>query len=128
MTHPAGTIPAIDVTEAASRLDGKVASGASADASPVLVDVREPNELVDARVDGAAHYPMSTFAMRFTELPKDRQILVMCASGGRSAAVTAFLIRNGWTDVLNVDGGIGAWRRAGLPVRHGPLDPGEGGL
>lgn len=128
MSHQAGTIPAVDVTEAAARLDGTAGSGASADAGPLLVDVREPNELVEARVDGAAHYPMSSFAARFTELPRDRQILVMCASGGRSAAVTAFLIRNGWTDVLNVDGGISAWRRAGLPVRHGPVEPGEGGL
>ncbi|HSL34378.1 MAG TPA: rhodanese-like domain-containing protein [Candidatus Limnocylindrales bacterium] len=127
MTHPAGTIPAIDVTEAAARLHDN-RGDLPADAAPVLVDVREPNELVDARVAGAAHFPMSTFALRFNELPKDRPILVMCASGGRSAAVTAFLMRNGWTDVLNVDGGITAWRRAGLPVRHGPVEPGEGGL
>lgn len=124
MTQPAGTIPAVDVAEASARLDSAPGGGAG----PVLVDVREPNELVAARVAGAAHYPMSVFAQRFTELPKDRPLLVICASGGRSAAVTSFLLRNGWTDVHNVDGGITAWQRAGLPVMRGPVGPDEGGI
>jgi rhodanese-related sulfurtransferase len=124
MTQPAGSIPAVDVAEASARLDAAPGGGAA----PVLVDVREPNELVAARVDGAAHYPMSVFAQRFTELPKDRPLLVICASGGRSAAVTSFLLRNGWTDVHNVDGGITAWQRAGLPVKRGPVGPDEGGI
>ena len=46
--------------------------------------------------------------------------------GGRSAAVTGFLIRSGRTDVVNVAGGIEAWEQAGLPVRRGPVEPGEG--
>jgi rhodanese-related sulfurtransferase len=71
---------------------------------------------------------MSSFATRYTELPRDRPILVMCASGARSGAATAFLLRNGWADVWNVDGGINAWQRAGLPVRSGPIEPGEGEL
>lgn len=125
MTQPAGTIPAVDVAEASARLD---AAPGGDGAGPVLVDVREPNELVAARVAGAAHVPMSVFAQRFTELPKDRPLLVMCASGGRSAAVTAFLLRNGWTDVANVDGGINAWQRAGLPVTRGPVGPDEGAI
>lgn len=125
MTQPAGTIPAVDVAEASARLD---AAPGGDGAGPVLVDVREPSELVAARVAGAAHVPMSVFAQRFTELPKDKPLLVMCASGGRSAAVTAFLLRNGWTDVANVDGGINAWQRAGLPVTRGPVGPDEGAI
>ena len=54
-----------------------------------------------------------------TELPKDRPLLIMCATGVRSAAVTGYLLRSGWTDVTNVDGGIVAWQRAGLPVERG---------
>jgi len=122
MTQPAGTIPAIDVTETASRFE----QGGSA--GPLLVDVREPDELRAARVAGAIHVPMSSFAERHAELPQDRPLLVMCASGGRSSAATAFLLRNGWTDVVNVAGGITAWQRAGLPVKTGPIEPGEGEL
>jgi rhodanese-related sulfurtransferase len=40
--------------------------------------------------------------------------------------VTSFLLRNGWTQVYNVAGGMDAWERAGLEVRRGPLAPGEG--
>jgi rhodanese-related sulfurtransferase len=37
----------------------------------------------------------------------------------RSAAVTGYLLRSGWADVANVEGGITAWQRAGLPVERG---------
>lgn len=122
MTQPPGSIPAVDATEAATRLDGDDAT------KPLLVDVREPWEFVVVRVEGAALIPMSAFAERHAELPKDRPILVMCAGGTRSAAATGFLLRSGWTDVTNVAGGITAWQQRGLPVRRGTPDPGEGDL
>jgi rhodanese-related sulfurtransferase len=117
-------IPTIDVREADRRRreDG---GGAGA---PFVVDVREPNEFAAVRLEGVALVPMSTFAARFGELPRDRPLLVMCATGSRSAAATAHLLRNGWTDVKNVAGGITEWERAGLPVVRGPVTPGEGDL
>ena len=123
MTQPSGTIPVIDVTEADSRLHD-----AARGQAPLLVDVRELDEFRDVRIEGAALVPMSAFADRHAELPKDRQLLVMCAAGSRSAAATSFLLRNGWSDVVNVEGGIIAWQRAGLPVRRGDVQPGEGDL
>lgn len=122
MNQPPAGIPAIDVEETSARLGG------TGEPSPLLVDVREPDELQAVRVAGAVHLPMSSFAERHAELPQDRPLLVMCASGSRSAAATAFLLRNGWTDVQNVAGGITAWQRAGLPVKSGRLEPGEGEL
>ena len=122
MSQPPGAIPAVDVAGAADRLN-------RADApKPLLVDVREIDEFRDVRIDGAALIPMSSFAERHAELPKDRPLLVMCAGGTRSAAATGFLLRSGWTDVVNVDGGITAWQRQGLPVRRGEPAPGEGDL
>jgi rhodanese-related sulfurtransferase len=106
-------IPGIDVAEAASRLSGADPQGA------LLVDVREDAELAEVRVPGATHVPTSGFIERAGELPKDRPLLIMCATGVRSAAVTGYLLRSGWTDVTNVDGGIVAWQRAGLPVERG---------
>lgn len=94
----------------------------------LIVDVREPDEFAAVRVDGAFHVPFSVVGTRFTEIPKDRPILVMCAAGSRSAAVTGHLLAQGWTDVGNVAGGISAWERAGLPVRRGPVAQGEGTL
>jgi rhodanese-related sulfurtransferase len=122
MNQPGAMIPGIDVTETAARLDG------GGPDTPLLLDVREPDELRAARVEGAVHLPISVFPQRYPELPRDRQILVICASGNRSAAVTAFLLRNGWTDIHNVEGGITAWRRSGFAVKSGPIEPGEGVL
>ena len=88
--------------------------------------MRERHEFVAVRAPGAILSPTSSFLRRFKELPRDRPIHVVCHTGNRSASVTAFLLRNGWTDVCNVAGGMDAWERAGLEVRHGPLGPGEG--
>lgn len=118
---PSPTIPTIDVLEA----DRRRREGAGA---PLIVDVREPNEFAAVRLEGVALVPMSTFATRFEELPRDRPLLLMCAAGSRSAAATAHLLRNGWTDVTNVAGGITEWERAGLPVVRGAVAPGEGDL
>lgn len=118
-------IPTIDVREADRRR--REAGGGSASA-PLVVDVREPSEFAAVRLEGVALVPMSTFAARFEELPRDRPLLLMCAAGSRSAAATAHLLRNGWTDVTNVAGGITEWERAGLPVVRGQVTPGEGDL
>jgi rhodanese-related sulfurtransferase len=112
VTQPGG-IPGVDVAEAARRMSDGDSGGA------LLVDVREHNELAVVRVDGAVHVPTSAFVERAGELPTDRPLLIMCATGVRSAAVTGYLLRSGWTDVSNVDGGIVAWQQAGLPVQRG---------
>lgn len=112
-------IPTIDVAEAERRLREDPAA-------PILLDVREVNEFGEVRVPGAVLVPTSAFMTRVGELPTDRPLMVMCHMGGRSAAVAGFLIRSGRTDVVNVAGGIEAWERAGLPVRRGLVEPGEG--
>ena len=66
------------------------------------------------------------FIARVGELPADRPLLVICATGGRSAAVTGYLLRTGRTDVVNVAGGMDAWERAGLAGPERPVEPGEG--
>lgn len=118
MTAP-GTIPTIDVTEADRRLREDPSR-------PVLLDVREMNEFVEVRAPGAMLVPTSAFVARLGELPADRPLLVICHLGNRSAAVTGYLARLGREDVVNVAGGMDAWARAGLPVRRGQLEPGEG--
>jgi rhodanese-related sulfurtransferase len=72
--------------------------------------------------------PTSAFVARRGELPADRPLLVICHLGNRSAVVTGYLARLGRADVANVVGGMDAWARAGLPIRRGPLEPGEGEL
>lgn len=114
-------IRSIDVAEAERRLREDPDR-------PLLIDVRELNEFVEVRAPGAVLLPMSTFAARAGELPSDRPLMIVCHTGGRSSAVTGFLARAGRTDVVNVAGGMEAWERGGLPVRHGTPEPGEGDL
>jgi len=113
MTMPPGGLPTIDASDASAQLEAADETG------PLLVDVREPDEYRTARANGAVLMPMSEFATRASELPKDRPIYVICASGNRSAAATGFLLRSGWTDVSNVAGGTAEWERRGLPVNRG---------
>ena len=120
MTIPS-PIPTIDVQEAARRLREDPTG-------PLLIDVREANEFVEVRAPGAVLVPTSTFMTRVGELPAGRPLLVVCHVGGRSAAVVGYLARSGRIDVVNVAGGMDAWQRAGLPVRRGPLGPGEGDI
>lgn len=126
----AGEATAGEATAGGVTAGGVTADGVTADGSiaPLLVDVREPNEFLGIRADGAALLPLSVFMQRYRELPTDRPLLMICHSGARSAQATAFLLGNGWSDVTNVAGGTLAWAQAGLPVRRGAPDPGEGDL
>ena len=123
MKPPAG-VPSVSVRDAAAALDSSPAGSAG----PLLVDVREADEFAARRAVGAVLVPISEFADRHEELPRDRPLLVICESGSRSMSATMFLLQRGWTDVRNVEGGTGAWAAAGLPVRTGATDPGEGDL
>jgi len=116
-----GTLPTVDVIEADRRLRDDPDR-------PVLLDVRELDEFAAVRAPDVLHIPMSKFQTRIGDVPEDRPVLVICHTGGRSAAVTGFLLRTGRADVANVAGGMDAWAKAGLPTRSGTPEPGEGQL
>jgi len=82
-------------------------------APPVVLDVREPWELQTASVkaDGfeLIAMPMRSVPARYTELQRDQPIACLCHHGGRSAQVAHFLMQNGFTQIVNVQGGINAW-------------------
>jgi rhodanese-related sulfurtransferase len=81
-----------------------------------LLDVREPDEWVVGHPPGAVHVPMMEIPIRAAEVPDDRDVVVVCRVGARSAQVTAFLRHNGWENVRNLDGGLVAWAAAGRPL------------
>ena len=81
----------------------------------VLVDVREPDEWKNGHAPKARHIPLGQLSSRADELPRNREVLVVCRSGSRSARAAKMLsLQRG--DVANVKGGMSAWVRAGLPV------------
>jgi rhodanese-related sulfurtransferase len=98
------------------------------EASALIVDVREPREYESLRAPGAVSVPLAEFVARHADLPRDRQLLLVCRSGSRSLRATMFLMQQGFSNVANVDGGMIAWKNAGLPVLSGPTQPGEGEL
>jgi sulfur-carrier protein adenylyltransferase/sulfurtransferase len=82
------------------------------DAAPdrtVIIDVREPYELEICHVEGAEHIPMRQIPERVDALPRDKHLLILCHSGGRSRRVTEFLRARGLNAVSNIAGGIDAW-------------------
>ncbi len=81
-----------------------------------LLDVRESDEWAAGHIDGAAHIPMSVLLPRVDEVPKDRDVVVVCKVGSRSAQVVAYLSQNGWSNVRNLDGGVVEWARNGRPL------------
>jgi adenylyltransferase/sulfurtransferase len=75
----------------------------------LLLDVREPDEVATCSVAGSRSIPMRQIPENTAQLPRDRQILVLCHHGGRSQRVTQFLRANGFANATNVAGGIDAW-------------------
>ncbi len=92
----------VDAAEAKARFE----SGSS-----ILLDVREAFELDRASIGGAVWIPMREIPSRAGELPHDREIIVFCHHGARSAQVAAYLLRGGFPSVRNLAGGIDAWSR-----------------
>ena len=76
---------------------------------PVVLDVREPWELEVAQLPGTLNIPMNELPPRLPELDPNRELVVMCRSGGRSMQVAQFLDRQGFRSVANLKGGILAW-------------------
>lgn len=76
----------------------------------LAIDVRTPQETAAGIIPGALLIPVDELEERKREIPRDgRTTLVYCASGGRSAAACEFLSREGFEDLVNLDGGFAAW-------------------
>ncbi len=89
-----------------------------------LLDVREADEWLAGHIEGAQHIPLAELAARLPELPSGRDIVAVCRSGSRSAAAVRGLRQLGYT-AENLDGGVTAWTRAGLPLVDGAGRPGR---
>ena len=89
-----------------------------------LLDVREPDEWQAGHIAGAQHIPLGELRDRIAEVPKDRAILAVCRSGKRSETAARGLRTLGYT-VENLEGGVTAWGRAGLPLEATGGGPGR---
>ena len=83
-----------------------------------IVDVRRPGEYVNGHVPRALNAPLASLDKSLGPLPlqKDKLTAVICAGGYRSSAAASLLRQQGFSNLLNVTGGTGAWVNAGYPV------------
>ncbi len=102
-----GAVPRVGAVEAAAWIQERQA---------FVLDVRDPWEYAEGRIPGALSVPQSDLALRLAEVPKDRDVLVVCATGNRSLRSAGFLKAVGYTRVTNLDGGTSGWIEAGNPV------------
>lgn len=80
-----------------------------------VLDVREDHEFAAGHVPGATHIPMNDVPQRLAEVPTDRQVFVICQSGGRSRGVVDYLRQQG-VEAFNVSAGTGGWADRGWPL------------
>jgi len=87
---------------------------------PLVLDVREPEEFVGelGHIEGAMHVPLDAIEKRMARLDGEREVVVVCRAGARSATAGAMLRRAGFARVYNLRGGMLAWVEAGLPVQR----------
>lgn len=86
-----------------------------------ILDVRTQEEYASGHINGSTllavqDIPEQELTEKTKEIPKDRKILVYCKSGRRSAQASGMLVRNGFAEVYNMQGGITEWMNAGYEV------------
>lgn len=92
-----------------------------AEAAPFLLDVRDAGEIeTEGYIAGSVNIPVKELLKNLDKLPAlDQPIVVYCASGHRGGMAMAALQVLGYSDVKNLGGGLGGWKKAELPVEMG---------
>jgi hydroxyacylglutathione hydrolase len=100
--------------ETATSLVGRLEKNNGA---PLVVDIRNDGERKEIYIDGSLHVPLMVLLEQSDKLPKDRDIVVQCATGFRSSIAASLLRQRGFDKVTDLSGGITGWQAAKLPVK-----------
>jgi rhodanese-related sulfurtransferase len=105
------TIEQINVTEAQARAEKGV----------LFVDVRSEMEIKELAYDvkNIVHIPLGTLEDNLDKVAEDKEVILVCRSGGRSNKAATILLKNGYSKVANMEGGIMAWSKEGFPTHKG---------
>lgn len=82
---------------------------ANADGNVVFIDVREPDEFAAGHVPGITNLPLSVLSEETADFPKDSEVVIICRSGNRSMQAAEKLKGFGFTNLVNVEGGMNSW-------------------
>ncbi|PZA06717.1 MULTISPECIES: MBL fold metallo-hydrolase [unclassified Meiothermus] len=85
----------------------------------VILDVRGADEYIAGHIPGAQNLHAGRVMRRLSQIPKDRPVVVHCLGGDRSSTAISALLAAGFTNVINLTGGIRAWREHGFPTEKG---------
>ncbi len=107
--RPLGSTPAMVPEE----LSGERERG-----TVTVLDVRGEAEWKAGHIPGVKNIPLGYLVERMSELPAGKPVVLQCQGGGRSLIAASLLAARGVRDVINLEGGFGAWERAGLPVER----------
>lgn len=83
---------------------------------PFVVDVRQPDEFRTGHIISAKLIPLGELGSRMNELPKDKEIVCVCATGSRSRSATKMLIRAGY-NAVDMKGGMMSWSSKGFTTK-----------
>lgn len=79
------------------------------EAPPLMIDVREAWEWNLCHIPGSIHVPMHLVPVKMQEFERDREIVCICHTGGRSGQVAHFLQQHGYGHAINLFGGVAEW-------------------
>jgi rhodanese-related sulfurtransferase len=106
-----------DLVRRTDRIDAtRLAEELASAQTPVVVDVRGPRERDEKRIEGSLHVPLNHLDEYLEEIPRDRRLVVHCATGYRSSIAASLLRCRRFTDVADLAGGIAAWETVKLPI------------
>ncbi len=111
-------IEEIDLATLGDDVDVETVAAIRQNPAVFLLDVRELDEYAAGHIPSITLIPSGEVADRLAELPRDKEIIVTCRTGNRSAQVASMLRDQGFTNVHNMTGGIVAWQEAGYPVEQ----------
>jgi glyoxylase-like metal-dependent hydrolase (beta-lactamase superfamily II)/rhodanese-related sulfurtransferase len=116
MLTTAPYVQEVSVQELATRLENGDDRSPPGSPGILVIDVREPEEYARGHVPGAINLAQAELASHLDEVPRDRQVFVICQTGVRSRRSAQFLQQVGISGAVNVSGGTLAWMRAKHPV------------
>ncbi|MCA9884220.1 MAG: rhodanese-like domain-containing protein [Anaerolineae bacterium] len=82
----------------------------------ILLDVREEFEYAGGHIPNAVNIPMSAINARIDDIPQDKPVIIVCATGNRSAYLAEALAPHGWNNLYNLLDGTMGWMMRGLPT------------
>ncbi len=89
-------------------------------AAPVVIDVRTSGEYAAGHIPGAINIPFDQVADRIGEIETSEGVALYCMMGPRARKGESALLAAGYEDVFHLEGGLAAWKAAGLPVEDAP--------